>query len=86
VLAIAASDAEAVASDRKSFLGLCILKAKARADICAISPPTDIVFLCNAEGFSPQKVKLPSGGMNDQAIFLGHETILKMNRPLNLIP
>jgi hypothetical protein len=43
------------------------------ADVCAISPPTDLVPLCNTEGFSPQKIKLPSGSMNDQAIFLGHE-------------
>jgi hypothetical protein len=28
---------------------------------------------CDAEGFSPQKIQLPSGGMNDQTIFLGHE-------------
>jgi hypothetical protein len=29
--------------------------------------------LLPAEGFSPQKIQLPSGGVNDQAIFLGHE-------------
>jgi hypothetical protein len=71
--AITASDAEAVACDRKSFVGLRILEAKACADFCAISLPTDLVLACNAEGFSPQ-IQLPSGGMNDQAIFLGHES------------
>ncbi|WP_187437585.1 hypothetical protein [Bradyrhizobium rifense] len=72
-LAIVASDAEAIAGDCKSVLGLRVLEAKARADVCAISPPTALVLLCNAKGFSPQKIQLPSGGVNDQASFLGHE-------------
>jgi hypothetical protein len=69
--AITASDAEAVACDRKSFLGL---RSKSVCDFCAISPSTGLVPACDAEGFSPQKIQLPSGGMNDQAIFLGHES------------
>ncbi len=64
-LAVSTGNAEAVASNHEGLLRLCVLKAKARADICVIDPPIHLAVLCNAGGFSAQKFKLSSYGSDN---------------------
>jgi hypothetical protein len=64
-LSVAARNAEVVAGQREGFLRLCILKAEASADVCAIGPPAQLTVLCNAGGFSAQQIQLPSSRVDN---------------------